>query len=115
MEARAIAKYVRFGPRKVRRYADLVRGKQLAEARSTLGVQSSPAAHALSLCLESAVANAENNHNMDSDDLSVKRVMVDGAVTMPRLKPRARGRADRYIRSTCHITVVVSDGQEDEA
>ena len=113
MEAKAIAKYVRFGPRKVMRFADLVRGKALGDARSYLGVQASPAAKALSLCMESAVANAENNHNMDSDDLTVKTIMIDGAVTMPRLKPRARGRADRYVRRTCHITVVVSDGQDE--
>ena len=113
MEARAIAKYVRFGPRKVKRYADLVKGKALGLARSYLGVQSSPAAHALSLVLESAVANAENNHNMDGDDLSIKTIMVDGAVKMPRLKPRARGRADRFMRRTCHITVIVTDGAEE--
>jgi len=114
MEAKAIAKYIRFGPRKVMRYADLVRGKALGQARSYLAVSASPAAKALSQCLESAVANAENNHNMDSDELSVKTVMVDGAVKMPRLRPRARGRADRYMRRTCHITVIVSDGQEEE-
>jgi large subunit ribosomal protein L22 len=111
MEARAIAKYVRFGPRKVMRYADLVRGQALGKARATLGVQASPAARALSVVLESAVANAENNHNMDAADLTVKTVMIDGSLKMPRLRPRARGRADRYIRRTCHITVIVSDGQ----
>jgi len=114
MDARAIAKYVRCGPRKVMRYADLVRGKALGEARAVLGVQPSPAAKALSLVLESAVANAENNHNMDGDDLTVKTVMIDGSTKMPRLKPRARGRADRYVRRTCHITVVVSDGQSED-
>lgn len=110
MEAKAIAKYVRFGPRKVAKFAALVRGKALPEARAYLGVQASPAAKALSLCLESAVANAENNHNMDADDLAVKTVMVDGGIKMPRMKPRARGRADRYMKRTCHITVIVSDG-----
>lgn len=111
MEAKAIAKHVRCGCRKVRRYADLVRGRDLKEARALLGVQASPAAKALSLCLESAVANAENNHNMDADDLRVQTVFVDGALRMPRLMPRARGRADRYYKSTCHITVVVADEQ----
>lgn len=112
MEAKAIAKHVRCGARKVRRYADLVRSQPLAKARGYLAVQASPAAKALSLCLESAVANAENNHEMDAADLSVQTVFVDGALKMPRLMPRARGRADRYYKSTCHITVVVSDGQE---
>lgn len=114
MQARAIAKHVRFGPRKVMRYADLIRGKALGQARATLAVSASPAAKALSLTLESAVANAENNHNMDADELTVQTVMIDGSLKMPRLKPRARGRADRYVRRTCHITVVVSDGEEDE-
>jgi large subunit ribosomal protein L22 len=113
MEARAIAKYIRIGPRKVMRYAGLVRGKVLGEARAMLALQPSPAARALSLVLESAVANAENNHNMDADDLSVKTVMIDGSLKLPRLKPRARGRADRYVRRSCHITVIVSDGQDE--
>jgi len=114
MEARAIAKYVRIGPRKVRRYADLVRGQPLATARAVLAVQSSPAAKALSLVLESAVANAENNHAMDSRELVVRRVYVDEGFRMPRIKPRARGRADRFVRRTCHITVIVSDNQDSE-
>ncbi|MEN6547099.1 MAG: 50S ribosomal protein L22 [Armatimonadia bacterium] len=113
MEARAVAKYVRFGPRKIKRYADLVRGKALGEARGILAVSSSPAAKALSLCMESAVANAENNHEMDVKDLAVKTVMVDGALKMARLMPRARGRADRYVKRTCHITVVMTDGAEE--
>ena len=112
MEAKAIAKHVRFGCRKIRRYADLVRSRPLGVARGILAVSSSPAAKALSLCLESAVANAENNHSMDAEDLKVQTVFVDGALKMPRLMPRARGRADRYYKSTCHITVVVSDGLE---
>jgi large subunit ribosomal protein L22 len=111
MEARAISRYARFGPRKVMLYADLIRGKELPQARALLAVSSSPAAKALLAVLESAVANAENNHNMDAGDLAVKAAMVDGAFKMPRLRPRARGRADRYYKRTCHITVVVSDGQ----
>jgi large subunit ribosomal protein L22 len=110
MEAKAVAKHLRFGPRKVRRFADLVRGTALAEARKRLAVQASPSAKALSLVLESAVANAENNHNMDADDLRVQTVFVDEALKMPRMLPRARGRADRYVKSTCHVTVIVSDG-----
>jgi large subunit ribosomal protein L22 len=100
---------MRFGPRKVMRYADLIRGKSIEEARAILGVSSSPAAKALALCLNSAVANAENNHDMDTDDLTVRKATVDGGMRMPRLRPRARGRADRYHKRTCHITVVVAD------
>lgn len=109
MEVRAVAKWVRRGPRKVRRYADLIRGKQLAEARAILGVQSSPAADDLRRTLDSAVANAENNHALDPDDLYVSKAYVDGGLTIPRMLPRARGRADRIRKPTCHITVILTD------
>ncbi len=111
MKARALSRFVRCGPRKVRRYADLIRGRELKDARALLAVQSSPSAKALALCLESAVANAENNHGMDSEELTVVEASADGAFKLPRLRPRARGRADRYYRRSCHITVVVDDGQ----
>jgi large subunit ribosomal protein L22 len=111
MEAKAIARYVRFGPRKVMRFTDLIRGKSVDEAKAVLAVMSSPAAKALDKVIDSAVANAENNHNMDTEGLSISRATVDGSLKMPRLRPRARGRADRYIKRTCHITVVVSDGE----
>lgn len=112
MEARAIARYARFGPRKVKLYADMIRGKSLTEARGLLAVSASPAAKALAACMESAAANAENNHAMDAADLSIGATWVDGAFKMPRMLPRARGRADRYYKRTCHITVVVTDGQD---
>ncbi len=114
MEAIARAKWVRTGPRKVRRFADLIRGLPLAEARAILGVQSSPAAAVLSKCLESAVANAENNHDMDPEELTVTEVYAGEALRIPRIKRRARGRADRMVRRNCHVTVVVSDEVEQE-
>jgi len=113
MEVRAVAKWVRVGPRKVRRFADLVRGKSIGEARAILGVQSSPAAGLLRKTLESAIANAENNHDLDAGDLTVAKAHVDMGFDLPRMLPRARGRADRIHKPTCHITVVVSDGEED--
>ena len=111
MEVKAVAKWVRTGPEKIRRYADLIRGRKLADARAILGVQSSPAAGVLAKTLESAVANAENNHDLDAEDLVVSQTFVDGAFDMPRLRPRARGRADRYYKFTSHVTVVLSDGE----
>jgi large subunit ribosomal protein L22 len=113
MEVRAISKWVRTGPRKIRRYVDLIRGKQLADARAILGVQSSPAAAVLRKTLDSAVANAENNHDLDAKDLVISKAWVDGGFDMPRMLPRARGRADRIQKKTCHVTVIVSDGEED--
>jgi len=113
MEVRAVSKWVRKGPRKVRRYADLIRGRQPAEAQAILGAQSSPAARVLLRTLNSALANAENNHDLDPDDLVIRKAYADGALSMPRLRPRARGRADQIRKRTCHITVVVSDETEE--
>jgi large subunit ribosomal protein L22 len=109
MEVRAVAKWLRTGPRKVRRFADLVRGKNVDEARAILGVQASPAARLLLRVVDSAVANADHNHGVDAEELYVSHVVADGALVMPRTKTRARGRADRVRKPSCHITVVVSD------
>ncbi|NLO73179.1 MAG: 50S ribosomal protein L22 [candidate division WS1 bacterium] len=109
MEVKAVSKWVRTGPRKLRKYADLVRNEPISRARGLLHVHPSPAAKALLKALDSAVANAENNHNLDVEDLRIKALMVDGAMKIPRLKPRARGRADRFYHRSCHITVVVTD------
>ncbi len=109
METRAVTKWVHRGPRKVRKFIDLIRGCTADEARAILGVQSSPAAADVLNCLNSAVANGENNHGMDPDDMIVLTAVVDEGPRMRRLRPRARGRADIQRRPTCHITVVVSD------
>jgi len=109
MDVTATAKWIRTGPRKVRKYADLIRHQPLEQARAQLRLRPSPSAQALLRCLESAVANAENNHDLDAEDLRIKTIRVDGAMKIPRLRPRARGRADRYYHRTCHITVVVTD------
>ncbi len=109
MEVKAVTKYIHTGPRKIRKYADLVRGETIVKARGLLGVHPSRSAKVLLKTLNSAVANAENNHNLDLEDLRIKTMMVDGGMKIPRLRPRARGRADRYYHRSCHITVVVTD------
>lgn len=114
MQVRAQAKYLRRGPRKVRRYARLIVGKEIDEARAILAVQSSPACREIERVLESAIANAENNHGLDAEDLTVKKAFVDEGMTIPRIKPRARGRADRIKKRTCHVTVVLTDGEDEE-
>ncbi len=114
MEARAVGKWIHRGPRKARRYVELIRGQGVEAAEAVLGIQVSPAARDVLGCLMSAVANGENNHGMDRDDMFVARAMVDEGPRMRRMRPRARGRADIYTRPTCHITVVVSDGLADE-
>ncbi len=113
MEVKAQAKYLRRGPRKVRRYAELIVGKEVDAARAILAVQASPASRELAQVLESAIANAENNFGIEPEDLSVRRAFVDAGMTIPRVKPRARGRADRIRKRTCHVTVVVTDESAD--
>jgi large subunit ribosomal protein L22 len=113
MEVKAQAKYLRRGPQKVRRYARLIGGKSVAEAQAILSVQASPASRELAKVLDSAIANAENNFGIDPGDLSVQRAFVDGGMTIPRMKPRARGRADRIRKRTCHVTVVLTDEAEE--
>lgn len=113
MEVKAVSKWVRTGPRKVRRFVDLIRGKSIQDARAILRVQSSPAAGVVLKTLDSAVANAENNHDLDAEDLTIARTFVDGGFGIPRMLPRARGRADRIRKPTCHVTVVLKD-QGDE-
>lgn len=114
MEVRAVAKWIRTGPRKVRKFADLVRGKTVVEARAILGVQGSPAANVLNRVLDSAVANADHNHGVDAEDLYVRHVTADGALIMPRIRTRARGRADRVRKPSCHVTVIVSDERAED-
>ncbi|MGC9318593.1 MAG: 50S ribosomal protein L22 [Armatimonadota bacterium] len=115
MDVRAQAKYLRRGARKVRRYAELIVGKELDEARAILAVQRSPVCREIEKVLESAVANAENNLGLDPEDLSVAKAYVDEGLTIPRIKPRARGRADRIRKRTCHVTVVLTDGEDEES
>jgi large subunit ribosomal protein L22 len=112
MEVRAVARFIRTAPRKVRRYADLIRGKSLSDARAILAVQASPAATELAHVLKSAASNAENNHGLDTGGLEVKTATADDGVTMPRVRYRARGRAERIKKRSCHITVVLTDGEE---
>ena len=112
MEVRAVARFIRTGPRKVRRYADLIRKCSLDQARGILAVQSSPAALLLSKVLNSAAANAENNFGLDEETLTVQTAYVDGGLTIPRHRYRARGRVDKIKKRTCHITVVLTDGEE---
>ena len=113
MEVKAQAKYLRRGPRKLRRYTRLLVGKSIGQARAILAVQTSPACREIEKVLESAVANAENNFGLEPDELHVERAFVDQGMTIPRIKPRARGRADRIRKRTCHVTVILTDEAEE--
>lgn len=114
MDVRALHKWVRISPQKVRRYCRLVRGKPAQDAIGILGLDSSPSAFELRRALLSAVANAENNHDLDPEDLVVKDAQAGDATRMRRMLPRARGRADVIRKRSCHILVVVSDEGAEE-
>ena len=107
MEAKAIARYVRVAPRKARLVVDLIRGKSIDDARAILRFSPRAAAEVVEKVLNSAVANAERNLHVKSDDLVVGSTFVDEGPTLKRIQPRAMGRAFRINKRTSHITVVV--------
>ena len=107
MEARAKARYVRVTPRKARRVVDLIRGLPADQAKAALAFAPQSASGPIGKVLASAVANAENNHNLNPASLYVSEAYVDEGPTMKRFRPRAQGRAYRIRKRTSHITVVV--------
>jgi large subunit ribosomal protein L22 len=111
MEVAARLKGARISAQKARLVADQVRGKPVEEALSVLEYSNKKAAHIVRKVLNSAIANAENNEGADVDELKVSSVFVDEGMTMKRLRPRAKGRADRIFKRSCHITVKVADGE----
>jgi large subunit ribosomal protein L22 len=114
MEARAVMKMVRISPYKARLVIDQIRNKDVDEALRIVRLSKKKAARFILKALESAIANAENNHDMDADELIVKEAYVDEGPSLKRVKPRARGAADLIRRRTCHITVVVSDERDED-
>jgi large subunit ribosomal protein L22 len=104
---RAVAKYLRFSAQKGRLVVDQIRGKKVLDAATALAFSDRGAAREIMKVLKSAVANAENNHGMRVDELYVSAAFCDEGPTFKRFKPRARGRADRINKRTCHVTVVV--------
>ena len=113
MKAHAKAQYIRQSPYKVRRVLDLVRGMPVEEARDVLTFTNRKAAGTVKKLLDSAVANAEHNYALDADELYVEQAYADEGPTLKRWRPRARGRATRINKRTSHITIVVSDGEEE--
>jgi large subunit ribosomal protein L22 len=111
MEVAARLKGARISAQKARLVADQVRGKPVEEALSLLDFSPKKAAHIVRKVLNSAIANAENNEGADVDELKVSSIYVDEGMTMKRLRPRAKGRADRILKRSCHITVKVADGE----
>jgi len=113
MEARASVRFVRISPPKARRVIDLIRGRQVEEARRILRFSPHSASRTVEKCLNSAVANAEQTPGVVPQNLMVERVWVDEGPTLKRWRPRAYGRAARVRKRTSHVTVVVKTLGED--
>ena len=109
MEAKAVAKYVRIAPRKVRIVIDLIRGKDVSEAFAILKFTPKIGAEAIEKVLKSAVANAEHNFDMNTDKLYISTAYVDQGPTLKRIHPRSRGQAFKILKRTSHITIVVAE------
>jgi len=112
MEVKAIAKYVRVQPRKVRIIADEVRGKNALHTVSLLRYHTGKGAKALHQVLVSAMANAQENHGISPEQLKIATIFIDEGPRLKRMQARAMGRGNRIVKKTSHITVVVEDYEE---
>jgi ribosomal protein L22 len=110
---RASARYLRVTPRKARLVADQVRGMPTAEALPLLEFSPRGAAHDIRKLIESAMANAENNHDLVADEMRITELNVDEGPTLRRWRARARGRATRVDKRTCHVSVALTPIEED--
>ncbi|MFP5388979.1 MAG: 50S ribosomal protein L22 [Thermoleophilia bacterium] len=110
---RASSRYVRVAPRKARLIADQVRGMHIEQARALLEFSPRGAAEDIRKLIESAAANAENNHDLVADEMLISEITVDEGPTLRRYRPRALGRASRINKRTCHIAVALSPEEED--
>jgi len=109
MEVAARLRGAHLSAQKARLVADQIRGKSVEEALDILTFSPKKGAHLVKKVLESAIANAEHNEGADVDELKVSTIFVDEGFTMKRIRPRAKGRADRILKRTCHITVKVAE------
>jgi large subunit ribosomal protein L22 len=105
--ARAQARFVRVTPQKARRVIDLIRGMSATDAQALLRFAPQAASEPIGKVLDSAIANASNNYNLDPRTLVVSQAFVDEGPTMKRFRPRAQGRASQILKRTSHITVIV--------
>jgi len=109
MEVLAKHRYARISPQKARLIADQIRGQSVEQALSILTFSNKKGAGLVQKVLESAIANAEHNEGADIDELTVSKAFVDEGPTMKRIQARAKGRANRILKRSSHITVMVSD------
>jgi large subunit ribosomal protein L22 len=111
MQAKATAKMIRVSPRKVRLLLDELRGKRVDDALTVLRFSGKPVARDVAKVVKSAAANAENNLNLNANDLRVMAAWAGPGPTLKRFKPRSRGRVSPILRRTSHITIVVGDNR----
>ena len=111
MEVSAKLSTAKLSAQKARLVADQVRGKGVEEALELLTYSPKKAADLIKKVLNSAIANAEHNEGVDIDELRVSSIYVDEGMTLKRIRPRAKGRADRILKRSCHITVKVADSE----
>ena len=109
---RAQAKYVRSSPRKARLVVDHIRGKSVADARAILTHTPRAASRDVLKLLDSAIANAENNHELVADELKIGKVFIDEGPTLKRFQPRAQGRATRIRKRTSHMTILLTTKED---
>ncbi len=109
MEAKAVGKYIRVSPQKARLVADVVRGMGVDQAVTTLRFMPKKSAGILRKVIESAIANATQDDQIDVDNLYVKTILIDGGPSLKRIRPRAMGRATGIIKRTSHITVILDE------
>jgi large subunit ribosomal protein L22 len=109
VEAKAVAKYIRIAPRKIRIVMDLIRGKNIGEAFAILKYTPKVGAEVIEKVLKSAVANAEHNNDLNVDKLYVAAAYVDQGPTLKRIHPRSRGQAFKILKRSSHVTVVVKE------
>jgi len=109
MEVRAVAKYMRISPRKVRMLTDAVKGKPVEAALDSLKFMPHKAASMVEKVMRSAVANADQRPDVDVDTLVVANLVADPGPVLKRFRPRARGRATRILKRTSHITVILTE------
>ena len=111
MEVSAKLSTAKLSAQKARLVADQIRGKGVEEALELLTYSPKKAADLIKKVLNSAIANAEHNEGVDIDELRVSSIYVDEGMTLKRIRPRAKGRADRIMKRSCHITVKVADSE----
>ena len=109
MEVQAKLRGAKLAAQKARLVADQIRGKSVESALDILQFSNKKGADIIKKVLESAIANAEHNDGADVDELKISTIFVDEGMTMKRIRPRAKGRADRILKRSCHITVKVAE------